>query len=149
MGPLFFFSIIVSSRHRKDFYAFKVNISDILFYSSSVTVLSEPILGWIVAFVLFSKKPHIAFSRGLRSGLKSCLIVVLTFFLWTFNSSACFLINVVGSFLITVARTIKSLLFFFSSIPHSPFSLKSSFSVEKKFFALYMGDKETLAWFQC
>ena len=54
------FSIIVSTRLRNGFHAFKINSSDILFHSSSIAVLSEPIFGWEVAFVLFSITPHIA-----------------------------------------------------------------------------------------
>ena len=59
-------------------------------------LLSEPIFEWEVAFVLFSKTPHIRL--GLRSGFKSCLIAVLTIFSWTFNSLTCFLIDAVGVF---------------------------------------------------
>ena len=36
------------------------NSSGILFQSYSITVLSKPIFGWEVAFVLFSKMPHLA-----------------------------------------------------------------------------------------
>ena len=39
-------------------HGFKVNSSDILFYSSSIAVLSEPIFGWEVEFILFSETPH-------------------------------------------------------------------------------------------
>ena len=49
----------VSTRFRSDLHAFKINSSDILFHSSLITVLSEPIFGWEAAFVLFSKTPHI------------------------------------------------------------------------------------------
>ena len=45
---------------------------------------------------------------------------------------------------------LKWLLFIFCLILHSLFSLKKPFSVKKKkkfFFALYMVDKENLAWF--
>ena len=52
-----FFSIIVLTHLSK---WFKINSSDILFHSSSIVVLSEPIFRWEVAFVLFSKMPHIA-----------------------------------------------------------------------------------------
>ena len=41
-----FFSVIVSTRPRKDLAAFKINSSDILFHSSSIAILSEPILRW-------------------------------------------------------------------------------------------------------
>ena len=42
-----------------DFPAFKIKSSDILFHSSLIAVLSEPIFRPEVAFVLFSKTPHI------------------------------------------------------------------------------------------
>ena len=54
------FSIIVPTRLRNDLHAFKINSSDILFHSFSIAVLSEPIFGRKIAFVLFSKTPHIA-----------------------------------------------------------------------------------------
>ena len=38
---------------------------------------------------------------------KSCLIAVLTVFSWTFNSLACFLIDVVMFFLIAIMRAVK------------------------------------------
>ena len=59
------FSIIVSTCLRNDLYALKINSSDILFHFFSIAVLSKPIFGWEVAFVLFSKMHHIAQSRGL------------------------------------------------------------------------------------
>ena len=55
-----FSSIIVSTYFRNDSHAFKTNSSDILFQSSSIPVLSEPIFGLDVAFVLFSKMPNTA-----------------------------------------------------------------------------------------
>ena len=59
---------------------------------------------------------------GLRSGLKSFLIGILTVFSWTFNSLACFLIDV-GSFLIAVARAVKKSSFrFFDQSSTPPFS---------------------------
>ena len=67
----------------------------------------------------------------IKGVIKLCLITVLTVFLWTFNSFVWFLIDVVRSFLITIVRELKNLLFIFSSILHSSFSLKSSFSVNK------------------
>ena len=54
------FSVIVSTCFRNDLHAFKINSSKILFYSSSIAVLSELIFGWKVTFVLFSKTTHIA-----------------------------------------------------------------------------------------
>ena len=54
------FSIIVSTCLRNDLHAFKIDSSDILFHSSSITVFSEPIFGREVVFVSFSKTPHIA-----------------------------------------------------------------------------------------
>ena len=95
-----------------------------------IAVLSEPIFRWEVTFV-FSKLTHIAWLRGVWFGLKSCLIAVLTVFLWTFNSLACFLINFVWSILITVARAVKKLIYFlvFCLILPSSFSIKSSFRV--------------------
>ena len=140
-----FFSIIVLTHLRNDSLAFKINSSDILFHSSSIAVLSEPIFRWEVAFVLFSKTLHIASSRRLKYGLKYCLIAVLTVFSWTFNPLACFLIDVVGSFLITDFNR------FFKSILHFPFPLKKLFFSKKKktvFSTSYMLDKEILTWFQ-
>ena len=80
----------------------------------------------------FSKTPHISLSRGLRSGLKSCLIAVLTVYSWAFNSLAWFLIDVVGSFLIPIARAKTFSFFVQSSIP--------SFSVN--FFLSFVYDKQ-------
>ena len=55
------FLIIVSSHLRNDLHAFKMNLSEILFHSSSIALLlSEPIFGWEVAYVLFSKMSLIA-----------------------------------------------------------------------------------------
>ena len=56
----YLFQLLKSKRLRNDLYAFKINYSDILFHSSSITILSEPIFGWEIAFILFSKTPHIA-----------------------------------------------------------------------------------------
>ena len=56
MGTIF--STIVSTRFQNDLYAFKINSFDILSHSSPIAFLSEPIFGWEVAFVLFSKKTH-------------------------------------------------------------------------------------------
>ena len=39
------FSMIVSTHLRNDVHAFKINSLDILFYSSSIAILSEPIFG--------------------------------------------------------------------------------------------------------
>ena len=47
------FSIIVSTGLPNDLHAFKINSSEILFHSSSIAVLSEPIFGWEVVFVLY------------------------------------------------------------------------------------------------
>ena len=41
-----FFSIVVSTRIRNDLHIFKVDSSDILFHSSSMVVLSEPMFGY-------------------------------------------------------------------------------------------------------
>ena len=46
-----------------------MNSSDILFHSSSIAVLSEPIFGWEVTFVLFSKTPNIG-GDGLMEAIK-------------------------------------------------------------------------------
>ena len=51
--------IIMSTCLWNDLNAFKINSSDILFHSSSIAVLSEPIFQWKVTCVLFSKMPHI------------------------------------------------------------------------------------------
>ena len=120
-------------------HAFKTNSSDILFYSSSIAVLSKPIFGWQVAFVLFSKTLHIAKSRCLRSGLRSCLIAVLTVFLWTFNSFVYFLINVVGSSIAVVRAVKKPYFCFLLNLPLLYF-LKSSFSVN--FFFCFVYDRQ-------
>ena len=61
-----FFSIIVSTRFRKDLQAFQINSSDILFRSSSKAVLSELISGCEVAFVLFSKTPCITVIKAVN-----------------------------------------------------------------------------------
>ena len=45
--------------------------------------------------------PYLALSGRLRFGLKAYLIAVLIDFSWTFNSLACFLIDIVRSFLIS------------------------------------------------
>ena len=65
------------------------------------------------------------------------------FFSWTFNLLQYFLIDVVGSFLIAIARAVKKPFCLKLSTPR--FSLKSSFSIKKIF--LYIVCKETLAWF--
>ena len=59
-GCHFFSSIIVSTHLQNNLQAFKIKSSDILFHSSSIAVLNQPIFGWDVAFSLFSKTPHIA-----------------------------------------------------------------------------------------
>ena len=59
MWPPFFF-IIVSTRFRNDWLVFKINSSEILFHSSLISILSEPIIEWEVAFVLVCKTPYIA-----------------------------------------------------------------------------------------
>ena len=50
-------------------HTFKINSSDILFHSSSIAVVSEPIFEGEVAFLLVCETPHSAYSRGLKSGL--------------------------------------------------------------------------------
>ena len=69
----------------------------------------------------------------LRSGIKSCLIAVLTVFLWTFNSLACFLIKIVGSFLMAIARVVKNLSFHFLINPLLLLFHKKLFFHEKNF----------------
>ena len=54
------FPMIVSTRLRDDLHTFKINNPDILFHSSSIAVISEPIFGWEVAFLFLFKTPHIA-----------------------------------------------------------------------------------------
>ena len=50
-----------------------------------------------------------------------------------------FLLTLWGSFLIAVVKTVtKNTLFIFCSIFHSPFSLKTSFSVKKKNFLCFV-----------
>ena len=53
-----FFNIL-STCLRNDLHAFKINSPDILFHSSLIAILSEPIFEWEVAFVLFRKTPDI------------------------------------------------------------------------------------------
>ena len=53
-------STIVSTIFRNDFHTFKINSSDILFHSSSISPLAELNFGYEVAFVLFSKAPHVS-----------------------------------------------------------------------------------------
>ena len=53
-----FFSIIVLTHLRNA--CLQNKFIDILFHSFSIAVLSEPMFGWEVAFVLFFKTPHIA-----------------------------------------------------------------------------------------
>ena len=71
---------------RNDLFVFQINSSDILFHSFSQAVLSEPIFGWEVAPVLFSKSPHIVYSRELRSGFdgdhKETPIIAEFFLAW-------------------------------------------------------------------
>ena len=62
--------------------AFKINSSDILFHSSSIAVLSEQIFGWEVAFVLFSKMPHMALRSGLDGVNKETTIISEIFLTW-------------------------------------------------------------------
>ena len=59
MSPYFFFQLFYQ-HNRNVFYVFKINYSYILFHSSSIVFLSEPIFGWEVAFNLFSKTFHTA-----------------------------------------------------------------------------------------
>ena len=136
--------MVVSTCLRNDLHAFKINSSDILFHSSSIAVLSEPIFGREVAFVLFCllKYPY-SIIKGLWSGLKSCLIAVLTVFLWTFNSLACFLIDVVGSFLITLVRIVKKPSFRFLFNPSFPLFLKKLFFC-KNFPLLFIQETKKL-----
>ena len=54
-----FFSIIVSTRIRNYLHPFKINSSDILFYPTSTVVLSKLIFWWEIAFLSFTKTPHI------------------------------------------------------------------------------------------
>ena len=54
------FLIIASTGLQNDSHAFETNSLDILFHFSSITVFSEPIFGWEVTFVLFSKTSQIA-----------------------------------------------------------------------------------------
>ena len=60
---------------------------------------------------------------------KYCLIAILTVFLWTFNLLAGFLIDVVGSFLITVATIVKTTYFRFLFYPLLPLFLKIYFPI--------------------
>ena len=131
----------------KGFVPFKINSSHILSHSSSIAISSVPIFEWEVAFVLFSKTPHIAQSRGLRSGLESCLIAVFRVFLWSFNSLAYFLIDVVGSLIAKVQAVKKpSSCFLFNLL--GPFALKSSFSEKKSFLWFEYSKQKILAWFR-
>ena len=50
------FSIIVSTRLRNDFYVFKIDSTDILFYSSPIAVLNQYLDGKIHLFC-FLKNP--------------------------------------------------------------------------------------------
>ena len=68
-GNHFFFQLLYADmqiilkvcwRLLRNLHAFKINSSDILFHSLSIAVLSKPMFEWEVAFVLFSKMPHIA-----------------------------------------------------------------------------------------
>ena len=54
------FSILVTTGLWNNLHTFKINSSDILFYSFLIAVLSKPIFGQEVAYVLFSQSPHIA-----------------------------------------------------------------------------------------
>ena len=53
------FSIIVLTHLRNNLHAFKIDSSDILYHSSSIAGLNEPIFGLEVTIVLLSKRPHI------------------------------------------------------------------------------------------
>ena len=66
MAAIFFFSIIESTPLRNDLHAFKINYSAILFNTSSIAVLSEPIFGWNVSFVLFSIHPPYSVIKGVK-----------------------------------------------------------------------------------
>ena len=57
MAAIFFFGYCINTPSKQFACNFKLNSSDILFHSSSIAVLSEPIFGWEV--VLFSKTLHI------------------------------------------------------------------------------------------
>ena len=82
-------------------------------------------MGSCICFV-FKNALHSVIKRGGgKVWAKSSLISVLSVFSWTFNSLVCFLIDVARSFLIAVARAIKSIPSF--SIFNSPFSLKTFF----------------------
>ena len=73
---------------------------------------------------------------GLKPGLKFCFIAVLSVFAWIFNSLVCFLIDVVGSFLITVTRAVKKAFFFvFLFNPPPLLFLKELSFCKKNFFA--------------
>ena len=52
----YFFSVIVLTHLRNDLYAFKINLSDTLFYSSSIAVLSD--LDWKLHLFYFLKRPY-------------------------------------------------------------------------------------------
>ena len=80
------------------------------------------------------------------SELKSCLIVFLTVFSWTFNSLACFLTDVVSFFIIAQVRTAEKTPFRFflwgGFNPPFPLFLKKLFFCKKNnIFALYTVDK--------
>ena len=49
------FSIVASLHLRNDLHAFTIDSSDILFHSSSIAVLNEPIFEWEDLFVLLSR----------------------------------------------------------------------------------------------
>ena len=53
-------AIIVSTCLQDDWHILNINYSGISFPLSSIADFSEPIFGWEIAFVLFSKTPHIA-----------------------------------------------------------------------------------------
>ena len=61
MATIFF--IIAATRLRNDLHPNKINSSHILFRSFSFAILSESILRWNVAFLLFPETPHIVQSR--------------------------------------------------------------------------------------
>ena len=125
-----------------------MNSSVILFYFSSKQSKANQYLVGKLHLVCFLKRLiYRNQGGGVRSGLKFCLIAVHAVFLWTSNSLAWFLVDVVGSFLIVVTRAVKKVFFSFLVQSSTPtFSLKS-FLKKFFFFALYTVDKETLACF--
>ena len=55
-----FFQLLTQFTFENDLHAFNLNSSYILLHYFSIAVLSEPIFGWEVALILFSKTPQIA-----------------------------------------------------------------------------------------